>query len=442
MASVFISYNRESKEKTATLVNDIEALGHAVWLDQGLSGGQAWWDQILARVRGCDLFVFVLDPVALDSTACKRECDYAADLGKPVLPILVSDGVSLNLLPPALSKIQFVDYRMPDRRAALLLARALATVPLSKPLPDPLPPVPEAPISYLGGLKEQVETTSTLSYQQQSALVVDLKRSLRDREVADDTRALLTRLRKRHDLFATIAEEIDELLGSRSREPSVPPRTAVPEPPSEVEAPSVLPRTAVPETRSRAEASQDRGAPSPPTAPRMITLRQRSLGAAVGASAGLLLGVLMSSVESRLKFGALLVTTILAAAAGIAGAIAPSVSRSVTLRQRALGAVVGAAVASMLGALVVFSLGGSGAFEALLFGAAGAIAGAISGVRGRVIAAAAAGLVLGFGVSWIVLGLSGYPGRYLSYLSYGYMRIGAVLGAIVGATWEEMKVRR
>jgi chaperonin GroEL len=225
MANIFISYNRQSKEITEALVNDIEALGHTAWHDQELSGGHVWWDQILAKVRGCDVFVFVLDPAALNSTACKREYAYAADLGKPILPILVSDGVSTNLLPPALARIQFVDYRKPDRQAALRLARAFTAVPSSKPLPDPLPLPPEAPTSYLGGLTQQVEMTSTLSYQQQSALLVDLRKGLRDPKTTDDTRALLERLRQRHDLFATIAEEIDDLVGSPMQAPSVRPRT-------------------------------------------------------------------------------------------------------------------------------------------------------------------------------------------------------------------------
>jgi hypothetical protein len=47
--------------------------------------------------------------------------------------------------------------------------------------------------------------------------VSDLRRTLRDPESAAETRDLLTRLRKRRDLFATIADEIDELL-DRSKE--------------------------------------------------------------------------------------------------------------------------------------------------------------------------------------------------------------------------------
>src|SRR5215475_8144386 len=149
MANIFISYNRQTKAITKALVEDIEALGHTVWFDQELSGGQAWWDQILSMIRRCDLFVFVLDPAALNSVACKREYGYAADLRKPILPILVSEGVSTNLLPPSLSQIEFVDYRNQDRTAALRLARAFSTVPPPAAIPDPLPVPPPGSASLL-----------------------------------------------------------------------------------------------------------------------------------------------------------------------------------------------------------------------------------------------------------------------------------------------------
>ena len=200
MSNIFISYNRNSEAIVKTLADDIEALGHTPWFDQELSGGQAWWEQILKQIRDCDVFIFILSPESLDSVACKREYGYAVELGKPILPILVADDVSTNLLPPELSKIQFVDYRQQDRKAAFRLAKSIAIVPPTPALPDPLPHPPEVPISYLGGLTALVETASLLDYEKQSALVIDIKRSLRDQETFQDARVLLGKLRKRRDL--------------------------------------------------------------------------------------------------------------------------------------------------------------------------------------------------------------------------------------------------
>lgn len=214
MSKVFISYSRHSGTVATGLAGDIEALGHTVWLDKELSGGQSWWDRILSTIRDCDVFVMLLDSQSLDSTACRREYGYAAALGKAILPVLTADGISMHLLPSALSQIQFVDYRSRDRDAVLQLARAFTSLPAVKPLPDPLPPLPEVPLSYLGGLGERVDKASTLTYEEQSALIVDLRRSTRDPETRDDGVTLLRRLRKRRDLLAAVADEIDEVLGS------------------------------------------------------------------------------------------------------------------------------------------------------------------------------------------------------------------------------------
>src|SRR5262249_53228618 len=151
------------------------ALDHVAWLDRELTGGHPWWDRILAQIRASDVFVYVLTKRSLDSDACQREHSYAAALGKTVLPILVAEGVSTNLLPPALARLQLVDHRSRDRAAALRLARAFRAVPPPVPLPNPLPAAPEAPISYLGGVAHRLAATPFLSQEEQSVLLIDLK---------------------------------------------------------------------------------------------------------------------------------------------------------------------------------------------------------------------------------------------------------------------------
>ena len=51
-----------------------------------------------------------LAPEVLESVACKREPDYAADLCRRILPVLlVATRVSTYLLPPLLADIDFID---------------------------------------------------------------------------------------------------------------------------------------------------------------------------------------------------------------------------------------------------------------------------------------------------------------------------------------------
>jgi hypothetical protein len=83
MARLFISYSRSNQAHAKLLAGDLEDLSHSVWLDVELAGGQIWWDQILQEIRGCDVFVLVMSKASVvDSLACKREYQYAADLQK------------------------------------------------------------------------------------------------------------------------------------------------------------------------------------------------------------------------------------------------------------------------------------------------------------------------------------------------------------------------
>ena len=59
---LFVSYSNIDRDKIAVVLGDLRALGHDVWLDEQLSGGQLWWDEILGRIRACDAFLFLLHP--------------------------------------------------------------------------------------------------------------------------------------------------------------------------------------------------------------------------------------------------------------------------------------------------------------------------------------------------------------------------------------------
>lgn len=298
MLNIFISYNRKSEAVARIVVSDMESLGHVAWFDQDLSGGQVWWDQILEKIRNCDVLAFLMDAHSVESTACKREFEYALALGKTILPIMAADGVSTTLLPPELVQIQFFDYRVLDRNSALKLAKALNSILPSKPLPDPMPPPPEIPVSYLGGLALKIETTSNLSFEEQSALILELKRSLKEPGAANHKRILLKKLRNRHDIYAAIAEEIDDLIGKTTQKSSDFSHTSVSKPITKVVVPKQI------------------STPNLPKSPHKIRNINRFLRAFIGAIAG----ALFASI-----YGALLELKneiyLLAIVGGIVGAI-------------------------------------------------------------------------------------------------------------------------
>jgi hypothetical protein len=214
---IFISYSRHDADAARSIVADLEDLKHDAWYDQELSGGQAWWDQILANIRECDYFLFILSQSSLDSVACQREFTYATELNCPILPLLVGDNIAFNLLPPALSQIQILDYRKrnDDPKIAIIsLVNSLNSLPARWPLPTPLPTPPEVPMSYLGKLALKLSDERGLSREEQSQLVMDLKAAFRDPATHNDARELMKRLRQHPEVLASIAREIDDMLNA------------------------------------------------------------------------------------------------------------------------------------------------------------------------------------------------------------------------------------
>jgi TIR domain/GRAM domain len=210
MSRIFISYSSKNRAPVEALANDLETLGHEIWFDKELAGGQSWWDEILQGIRNCDLFVFALTPQSLDSHPCSLEHAYAMALNKHALPVQLL-ATSTNLLPPWLSTLQIVDYRQRDANAVLKLSRAFATLPAPKPLPDPLPTPPDVPLSPLGMLMTQIDSPE-LTLEQQMGLFIQLKGYLGNPDLAADARSLLIRLSEHPRLLAPVFKEIQSTL--------------------------------------------------------------------------------------------------------------------------------------------------------------------------------------------------------------------------------------
>ena len=212
MSMVFVSYSRCNQEVVKQLVADLKAAGVDTWYDQSLTGGQRWWDSILAKIRDCDIFMFALSPESWASEACKSELAYAALLGKPILPVLVSDGINLNLLTQPLNQIQVTDYHLRDKGATLALFKAINTSPEAPPLPDPLPAQPPVPLSYVVTLQERIDSPNPLSPQDQNLLFMDLEDAVEEGGSPRELRDLILNLKKRDDLLARVCAKLDVLL--------------------------------------------------------------------------------------------------------------------------------------------------------------------------------------------------------------------------------------
>lgn len=208
--NIFVSYSSKDRERVRNLVQDLEEIGHEVWFDQELSGGQLWWDRIMANLRNCDLVIFALSPNWLNSYASGLEFDYATELGKNRLPVTV-DTVDYPLLPTRIQSLQIVDYRNPDRASVTKLARALTHMPAPAPLPDPLPETPPAPISEWADIAQRL-TDITLALDEQRAILKKIEGMLAEQSQIDRATSLLYRLRSHPDASTDIVQDVDSLL--------------------------------------------------------------------------------------------------------------------------------------------------------------------------------------------------------------------------------------
>jgi adenylate cyclase len=220
---VFISYARQNKPDIEQLVEHLRVLGCDSWHDSSMHGGQDWWEEILRRIAECDSFIAIISRDALNSTACRREFDWAESLDKPVLPVAVEPPP--KALPRRFSKRQIVDYsdREARDRAALTLAGGLATLPAPPGLPDPLPEPPAAPLSYLTDLVDLVSQAQAIDHDQQRQILNQLEPALRsvDPEERRGGSDILDMLSSRHDLYADIDRTITRLRGLSGQPVSV-----------------------------------------------------------------------------------------------------------------------------------------------------------------------------------------------------------------------------
>ena len=227
--SIFISYSTADDTAVRSLVSDLEFARQAVWLDQDLTGGDAWWAKILEEIRKADVFVLALSDKSLQSKPCQSEIAYARALGIPILPIQIDDVESYRVDP--IFSMQMVDYRKQTLRTGVGLVLALQDrASQRQPLPEKLPEPPPIPYEYLQKLGQTIEGDAPIGHADQAGILIQLRQGLRDEEdetVRKDIRKLLRELRRRPEVTYATVTEIDALLPSDESSPKVVVKPAV-----------------------------------------------------------------------------------------------------------------------------------------------------------------------------------------------------------------------
>jgi TIR domain/SIR2-like domain len=206
---VFLSYSRRDRSVVTDLHNDLTNADYEVWFDRELTGGQLWWDEILHRIRSCDIFVFALSPDSVKSKACRAELDYASELNRPILPLLLRE-VNIELAPDPISQLEYVDYRQRTPENAIRLLKTVARM-RRQDVPMALPVAPPPPVTNLGPLRNRLGAES-LTFRDQQDLVLEFQRHIEDVDAHPTLSALLEEFRSRPDIVRSVSHDVEILI--------------------------------------------------------------------------------------------------------------------------------------------------------------------------------------------------------------------------------------
>lgn len=151
--------------------------------------------------------------------------------------------------------LQLIDYRNATSTAGISLISAIRDRGAQRePLPEPLPAPPPVPYEYLQRLGQAVHGPQPIPYDEQGAVIAQLRNALYDEldeGVRNDVRGLLTALRSRPEIAVATASQIDALLGERL--------------PGPITAPAHPGQVIAPATTAVASSAQPASAPPQPT---------------------------------------------------------------------------------------------------------------------------------------------------------------------------------
>ena len=209
---LFFSYARPDRLRVDSLVTRLRQAGIEIWLDSDLVGGWPWWDKILGQLRSCNAVLAAVSRASTTSQACRSEREYAAQLGKPILPIAL-EHMPAGLFPADIARLQIIDYTQPDETAAFRLSAAIFAMPKPRALPSPLPAPPALPQTRFSNLNDRI-AAPLLSLEEQLGIIVLLEGALgstSDQEDRETATEMLSEMAKRPDLYETAARKIQAL---------------------------------------------------------------------------------------------------------------------------------------------------------------------------------------------------------------------------------------
>jgi hypothetical protein len=103
---LFLSYSREDRKIVDELVAVLRNGGQEVWIDDQIRAGTQWRVVLREAIEQSDGIVLALTPNWIASPYCQWEFITAAELGKKVIPVLLSE----TDIPARISQYQYAKF--------------------------------------------------------------------------------------------------------------------------------------------------------------------------------------------------------------------------------------------------------------------------------------------------------------------------------------------
>ncbi|MBD2542331.1 MULTISPECIES: toll/interleukin-1 receptor domain-containing protein [Planktothricoides] len=112
---VFICYSRTDSDLARKINDALQSQGKLTWFDQeSIAAGIDFQQEIYRGIEISDNFLFIISPSSVNSPYCAAEVEYAQKLNKRFVTILYNyHNLDPETLPPALAKIQWIDFNQP-----------------------------------------------------------------------------------------------------------------------------------------------------------------------------------------------------------------------------------------------------------------------------------------------------------------------------------------
>ena len=91
---IFVSYSHRDKSIAYPFIAALQEKFN-VWFDDGIHYGKEWEREIVEKLDGCSIFVFLISKSSLDSPNCKDELYYAREHSKHFINVLLDDSIQL-----------------------------------------------------------------------------------------------------------------------------------------------------------------------------------------------------------------------------------------------------------------------------------------------------------------------------------------------------------